>query len=120
MLGQALLEPVISSIDSGRSSAGHCLRRSDPFSHPSGSSALPGCFAFSLKASPSWSFLRKTQAPNPRRRIQKNVQFRSVFIQFVKSCGFASGSLKSLASNPFLTHGAVESPKKLSPSASLL
>ena len=35
----ALLEPVISSFDSGRSSAGHCLRRGDPFSHPSGSSA---------------------------------------------------------------------------------
>ena len=26
-------------IDSGRFSAGHCLRRGDPFSHPSGSSA---------------------------------------------------------------------------------
>ena len=32
-------EPVISSLDSGRSSAGQCLRRGDPFSHPSGSSA---------------------------------------------------------------------------------
>ena len=36
---QAVSEPDISSLDSGRLSAVFCSRRGDPFSHPSGSSA---------------------------------------------------------------------------------
>src|SRR5207237_7477033 len=38
VLQRVLPEPVISSVDCGRFSAGPCLRRGDPFSHPSGSS----------------------------------------------------------------------------------
>jgi hypothetical protein len=42
----------------------------------------------------------------------ENVQCRSVFIQF-KELWFVSPGRPAPASNPFLTHGTVESPAKL-------
>jgi hypothetical protein len=156
--------PSFQSFDSGRFSAGHCLRRGDPFSHPSGSSAwrqvralhphlnrkggrkrhtpparcfcrhrpntrcvrtsrgaliapfllfkcmtcfhlpTPGCRAI------HFSRLRPSRFSGTRKRSVP-VRVHSV----PKSFGFTSHACAWPASNPFLTHGTVESPAKLLP-----
>jgi hypothetical protein len=68
----------------------------DSFSHPSGSSLR----VFYLKASPD---------PSRRQAGPENVQCRSVFIQFQR----VVVRQPRLTSNPFLTHGTVESPLKV-------
>ena len=147
-------EPVISSIDSGRLSAGHCLRRGDPFSHPSGSSArwqvraihptlnrkelggnaqsqFPPARLFCstvrialgavlVKSDPATmncfhlSPARPTRGCESRKRSVP-LRVHSVF----KRSGFVS-PLSALTSNPFLTHGSVESPAKVFPAVSTL
>jgi len=49
--------------------------------------------------------------PNPAQRDPENIQCRAVFIQFPRALVRQQG----LASNPFLTRGAVESSLKLWP-----
>src|SRR5438045_909445 len=53
-------------IDCGRFSAGHCLRRGDPFSHPSGSSA--------------WQQVRAIHPPLNRKGGRKATPLRLVFV----------------------------------------
>jgi hypothetical protein len=65
----------------------------------------------------SLSFFRSNFA-HPAAAGPENVQYRSVFIHFVKKCG-SSALVSKPAPNPFLTHGTVESPAKLFPSSSL-
>ncbi len=52
--------------------------------------------------------------PIPPLAGPENVQFRSVFIQIVKSFGYVGCRLRSPRSNLLLTHGTVESPAKVS------
>ena len=88
------------------------FRRSDPFSHPSGSSALLTAvpvFAFLLYAVFSSSLPSRPRAqlgaPSP-----ENFQCRAVFIQYFRSV--ALGPHGPAQSNLLLTHGTVESPLK--------
>jgi hypothetical protein len=93
-------------------------KRSDPFSHPSGSSALLTAalvFAFLLYAVFSSSFTpsrprAQLGAPSP-----ENIQCRAVFIQFIRSV--ALGPQGPAQSNLLLTHSTVESPLKSRSSA---
>jgi hypothetical protein len=113
--------------------------RSDPFSHPSGSSAELAQFwnpfeakgAGSTKLSgslrpgfgppliygdglngvkPSTVHLLCAQLALASPEI---IQCRAVFIQFERVVAGQRGTLVSPASNPVRTHGSVESPKKL-------
>ena len=118
--------PVISSFDFGPG-----LRRDDPFSHPSGSSAdaanhshfepkgagrsLCPC---SLRLVSLGSFVLRTLTllvkPLCCTQLQicrspENLQCRTVFIQFHANCGWPR---LGVVSNPLLTHSTVESSAK--------
>ena len=65
-----------------------------------------------LKASPSSSFLRSTLRPSRHCGTRKrSVPVRVHSVR--KSSGFAGSCCQAPVSNPFLTHGTVESPAKL-------
>jgi len=89
------------------------LRRGDPFSHPSGSSAgnqesFSGLLVLLLKASWSLSFLQLHLRPSHYCGTRKlSVPFRVHSLE--KNFGFPK-PFSSSESNPLLTHGAVESP----------
>ena len=112
---KALLEPVISSFDFGRLLDEPLLHRGDPFSHPSGSSAvdknssvlsflyIKNFFVFvflAIDLRPSrFSGTRKPSVP---------VRVHSVRESF----GFTDSRCQAPASNPLLTRDTVESPAK--------
>jgi hypothetical protein len=121
---KALLEPVISSFDSGSFSLRHVSQRGDPFSHPSGSSAQitkePFCpvFVCFLHIKSFWVFVFSClscdgQRAHPATAGPETVQCRSVFIQLIRVVGSSAPVARRPPSNPFLTHVTVKSPAKL-------
>jgi hypothetical protein len=60
---------------------------------------------------PGREVIDSTAGAHPASAGPENVQCRSVFIQF-KELWFASPCRQAPASNPYLTHGTVESPAK--------
>jgi hypothetical protein len=59
-----------------------------------------------------WVFLAINPSAHPASAGPENVQCRSVFIQFVRAL-VPQHLCQATASNPFVTHGTVESPAKL-------
>src|SRR6266478_3769547 len=121
---KALLEPVISCFDFGHLLDGPLLHRGDPFSHPSGSSAQitkkPFCpvFVSFVHIKSFWVFVFSClscdgQRAHPATAGPENVQCRSVFIQLIRVVVSSAPVARLPPSNPFLTHGTVESPAKL-------
>ena len=104
-----VLEPFISSIDSGRL-LGHCFIEAIRSVTHLVLAPFPKKLSLFLllKASSSLSFLQLNRAPDPLLRVQKTFS--------AGPCSFSCGELwfrwLAPASNPFVTHGPVESPAK--------
>ena len=108
----------------------HVSQRGDPFSHPSGSSAQitkkPFCpvFVSFVHIKSFWVFVFSClscdgQRAHPATAGPENVQCRSVFIQLIRVVVSSAPVARLPPSNPFLTHGTVESPAKLFSGSSL-